>query len=276
MPADKLPPTTHPSCGTPSGATLHTRRGERACDPCKAAGAERSRRRRADPELAAREREANREAAQKRRATPEGRAEANARAREYNQRPGVTAKKTARHAAWRVQPGNAQRKRQSDKQGREQRKTRSPPQIEADQRRLRPTGLKRCGTCGVNKPLSDFYNHAASVDGLSQACGDCILAKVRASELKRNAQLHTYWADRGIDPDHCVYCETGPAEDLEHVWPRALGGNDDFDNLAPSCIPCNRGPGGKFDLPTLDWLATAHPHRLDAITELFPHIKETA
>lgn len=54
--------------------------------------------------------------------------------------------------------------------------------------------------------------------------------------------------------------------------PRALGGLDDFSNLAPSCPACNRGIGGKHDLHPLVWLAATHPHRLDAIVSLFPHI----
>lgn len=39
----KLPPTSHPSCGTVSGATLHRRRGERPCPACTAAAREYSR-----------------------------------------------------------------------------------------------------------------------------------------------------------------------------------------------------------------------------------------
>lgn len=38
--------------------------------------------------------------------------------------------------------------------------------------------------------------------------------------------------------DPCVYC-AAPATDIDHIVPRALGGTDDWTNLAPACDACN-------------------------------------
>lgn len=41
---------------------------------------------------------------------------------------------------------------------------------------------------------------------------------------------------------HCAYCGqviTIKQMQVDHVWPKCLGGNDDITNLAPSCRQCN-------------------------------------
>jgi hypothetical protein len=41
---ERLPPTFDPKCGTRTGYQHHRRRGERSCDPCRAANAQADRR----------------------------------------------------------------------------------------------------------------------------------------------------------------------------------------------------------------------------------------
>lgn len=40
----------------------------------------------------------------------------------------------------------------------------------------------------------------------------------------------------------CVYCGSDAAH-VDHQLPRSRGGKDDFDNLVPSCGPCNISKG---------------------------------
>lgn len=44
----------------------------------------------------------------------------------------------------------------------------------------------------------------------------------------------------------CTYCGdlTGPFE-VDHIYPVALGGTDDLENLTLACVPCNRSKGAK-------------------------------
>ena len=38
----------------------------------------------------------------------------------------------------------------------------------------------------------------------------------------------------------CTYCGASPAAGVDHVVPFAKGGSNELDNLAPSCLSCNR------------------------------------
>lgn len=42
----------------------------------------------------------------------------------------------------------------------------------------------------------------------------------------------------------CQICRDAPATEVDHVWPRRMGGTDDLDNLQAACVPCNRQKGG--------------------------------
>jgi 5-methylcytosine-specific restriction endonuclease McrA len=123
-------------------------------------------------------------------------------------------------------------------------------------------------------PADAFSRNWTRPDGRASRC-DRNGCRNRHQKLKRDRKLQAYWASRGIDPHSCIYCG-GPAEELEHVFPRALGGTDDLSNLAPTCAPCNHGIGGKHDLHPVTWLQAAHPDRLQAIIDLFPHIVENS
>lgn len=54
------------------------------------------------------------------------------------------------------------------------------------------------------------------------------------------------------DGGRCVYCgaETGQRFHIDHVFPLAHGGNNDPDNLALACPPCNLAKGAKS---ILEW-----------------------
>lgn len=49
-------------------------------------------------------------------------------------------------------------------------------------------------------------------------------------------------ARRALLGQPCVYCGH-PADTVEHLTPRALGGTNDRDNLAPACRRCNERRG---------------------------------
>lgn len=36
-----------------------------------------------------------------------------------------------------------------------------------------PAALKRCGTCGMSKPVTDFNRKSSRTDGLQEVCRDC-------------------------------------------------------------------------------------------------------
>lgn len=56
------------------------------------------------------------------------------------------------------------------------------------------------------------------------------------------------------DNFRCVYCGATPAESelhLDHVVPRALGGQDTPENLAASCADCNAGKSSTAPTPEM-------------------------
>src|SRR5690606_11793974 len=123
---------------------------------------------------------------------------------------------------------------------RERLRSRTPAQVEADRRRLRPSGVKRCRVCREELPFSAFAGNRTQADGLNQRCMRCNNASLLRRALPRWEALDT-WG--------CVYCGA-EFEDLDHVIPRALGGTDDPINCVPSCATCNRS---KRDRQVVDW-----------------------
>lgn len=150
------------------------------------------------------------------------------------------------------------------------RRYRSRPDAEADEAfaRLRPNG-KRCVMCGEALPLHAFVRDRGQADGRHRYCtaNGCKEATQRAKLL---AALSAHWVTLGIDPTRCVYCLRQNATDVEHFYPRAIGGSDEVTNLLPSCASCNRGPGGKHDKEPFGWVADHHPDRLAFFKSLFP------
>lgn len=47
----------------------------------------------------------------------------------------------------------------------------------------------------------------------------------------------------------CRYCGA-PSEHIDHVWPRALGGDDHPNNLVPACQRCNNRKAAKSIFPS--------------------------
>jgi hypothetical protein len=73
--------------------------------------------------------------------------------------------------------------------------------------------------------------------------------KYRASRLKNglspviDLQTSAFVLDR--DNTTCVYCGSTEGLVVEHMYPIAMGGTDDTDNLACSCRRCNTSKGGR-------------------------------
>lgn len=121
--------------------------------------------------------------------------------------------------------------------------------ILSDQQRLRPDGIKKCGSCSTKTPVSNFHRDIYSADGLFRYCKPCHHRK----NLERIRKEHIeYWTSQDI-PIECYVCG-GPYEDSEHIIPLTLGGPDILSNMLPSCAECNRGVGGKHARPLREWL----------------------
>jgi 5-methylcytosine-specific restriction protein A len=50
------------------------------------------------------------------------------------------------------------------------------------------------------------------------------------------------------DQHLCQICRHRGATDVDHIWPRRLGGEDHVDNLRAACGPCNKAKGARVDL----------------------------
>lgn len=150
---------------------------------------------------------------------------------------------------------------------------RSEEEVAAVRRFMHPFGTKPCRVCRKPRPFEDFNKTATSRDGLSAECRECNQA---AQRRRATGHASPEWEERGLHA--CAYCgvpETLDGElvaslDIEHVVPRAHGALVDFDlddpgNLVPGCPDCNRGAGGKFDRPVLDFVDSLYPGLLDKI-----------
>jgi hypothetical protein len=79
------------------------------------------------------------------------------------------------------------------------------------------------------------------------------------------------WRDRRAIVLHraayiCEECKDAPATEVDHIWPRSWGGQDDLCNLRATCMPCNRSKGGKaftrdIDQVRASWTA-AHKQQI--------------
>lgn len=47
------------------------------------------------------------------------------------------------------------------------------------------------------------------------------------------------------DSHKCRQCGVNIANEVDHIWPRRLGGTDHIDNLRAICGPCNKAKGGR-------------------------------
>lgn len=131
-------------------------------------------------------------------------------------------------------------------------------EVEKDRERLRPEGVKKCRSCGVDKSIDLFYRNICNTDGLRDECMEC-------SAWRRKKNAEAYWKVKKI-PIECYICH-GKYEELDHVIPLSLDGPDTLDNILPACRDCNRGSGGKFDTPLADWVREAHPETASEVLE---------
>lgn len=106
---------------------------------------------------------------------------------------------------------------------------RTDEQVARDRARLRLDGLKRCKSCRELLPLDAFSADRTCADGLRVDCRLCDHADLLRAAAPKIEELDLY---------ACMYCGS-PAEAVDHVIPRALGGTDDAVNLVPACKPCN-------------------------------------
>ena len=149
--------------------------------------------------------------------------------------------------ARRSKEGFRQRKRETDRAYRTRLSMRSIEEIADDRLRLRPKGLKTCraGHAGL---VTDFAANRRSPDGLMDLCRDHDNLRLLKIALPR-------WEE--LDLWRCVYCDAA-FEEVEHSIPLAQGGTDDPNNLVPSCVNCNRGPGGKHNQTPGQWRPEQH------------------
>jgi 5-methylcytosine-specific restriction endonuclease McrA len=126
---------------------------------------------------------------------------------------------------WHANPENAARRRAASVTYRERGRKRARER--AHQRRARPGYAEE-------KAIYDREyrrRHAAS--------GSAHRSDRRAwiARCSDRARLEEYVAILRRDP--CCYCGA-PMEDIDHVVPRALGGEHEWDNLTAACADCNR------------------------------------
>jgi hypothetical protein len=79
----------------------------------------------------------------------------------------------------------------------------------------------------------------------------------------------------------CEICDDEPATDVDHIWPRSLGGSDQRKNLRAACGPCNKSKGNRIygdDInrdPTLAVMGVVH-HRREALSHIIAACKWSA
>lgn len=147
-------------------------------------------------------------------------------------------------------------------------KSRDLHRMDADFARLRGA-TKKCPGCEELVPMAGYARDRNSPDGRQKRCSLNRCAYL-SRRLKATTPAVSHWISVGITPDRCLYCMVGAFEEIDHVIPKCRGGSDGPENLAPSCESCNRGAGGKLDIPVLDWLAVRFPDRVPEVVQRFP------
>lgn len=129
--------------------------------------------------------------------------------------------------------------------------------------------------------MANLAQHRADVRAWCMANRNRVHANVRNYIVRRRAAIAEdrvpAAAQMMLLALPCAYCGVAATE-LDHIvplCPRAgePAGRHVLENLAPACGPCNRGPGGKFNLPLDVWLP---PLRVAAFrrrhTKLLAHV----
>jgi len=123
---------------------------------------------------------------------------------------------------------------------------------------------KKCNTCGIEKPLTQFYKNGIDQDGNVRLRADCKtcykvdrhLDKKTHTKFRNNTKLRTNeedaklltlndWRDALIFfGNSCAYCGHVPTKRKErltkdHVVPVTAGGRTIRKNVVPACSKCN-------------------------------------
>ena len=78
--------------------------------------------------------------------------------------------------------------------------------------------MKQCYHCGVEKPVTEFYNHKGSLDGKSSWCKDCV------KEYNRNRYNRIKMENINMNPTQSPKSDIrgGQNNDLSRFTPREL------------------------------------------------------
>ena len=101
-------------------------------------------------------------------------------------------------------------------------------------------GLRKCYWCKKVKPLNDFYrdkNHAA---GYAYLCKTCNPEQKRRSRWKFRFELLK------SSNFTCQYCGRKAPEivlEIDHIYPKSIGGKNKKENYQILCRECNLGKG---------------------------------
>ena len=107
-------------------------------------------------------------------------------------------------------------------------------------------GYKSCSLCDRVLPLDDFFRNSAALYGVCHYCKDCM------TERRGKSKFITVAALRERDGDECYLCgrvmsfqtykigNYNPRRaSIEHVIPRARGGEHVLSNVKLACLRCN-------------------------------------
>jgi hypothetical protein len=80
---------------------------------------------------------------------------------------------------------------------------------------------KRCITCGLEKPLSDYYKHPQMSDGHLSKCKECQKANSRAARAARIEDYREYDRARSMRPDRVAmrlaYAQTERSKEITAI-----------------------------------------------------------
>lgn len=61
--------------------------------------------------------------------------------------------------------------------------------------------MKKCNTCGLTKPLDDYYKQPKAADGHQGRCKECAKRAVRINYREKRSQYQAYERTRAQDPE---------------------------------------------------------------------------
>ena len=88
---------------------------------------------------------------------------------------------------------------------------------------IKPTDLKVCNVCGIEKPITEFYKHPTTKDGYKSKCKICYNGKIyrpKAKKIKKKLNKNE---------KYCLKCE------------EVFISEGMFNRICPSCKKINAG-----------------------------------